>query len=847
MLITLAFRIPREHLDGVVGTVTAYPLTQDFAAAWDTLPRLYGKQPPYAVLATGLIAATGNPVRLFGESNLAADEVAAGSRSLLLTSDNALDRRLRTAVQAWERHLRDGEGSLVLAEQLPEPEPARAFSDYIALSTRRAPTAPGWVYRTAAWKIMRRVASTPLLIDDERTLALRIDTDGSLLAWDDLLARTTGDKTAFAMAKLTVKLVTKVGVEDPVLCFDAHLSRLSPRWYGRQTKHAWIAREEGATPILRLPVRHRKDKETDEWVSHLDPAIAAILEACQLKALELPAELPEKPDIVRPQLTYSRYQSIGSGPGPRFMYYLYKHILRTIPELKPLTYELDKRIKLPQPVRKFMIDGIPSDGVGPSGYKHVTLVCLYSTPDARRRMLAGLKALTGRPIRPTPGGPGIKINDRLDVVAVWSDELVSHNTVNRLEYLDQLRKMSSDPHHLVAVWAETSFHPLADRPELDAKPHMRTLLAHLGIPSQFMATDPPVLPKNAEPRNEEVYEHVSRAALRDLLRAAGILDRRLLDALTTSRLKYPLNRKTLLVGIHLRRQQTGNGDPVLVLIMVAVYIDPASLESCRILVWSDLSRGWVRSAEGITSFYAGPIGSSRLGRSGEKAIRTRTLIENSLCDLATGDFADTPMVVFIGTRAARSIWPGLKDPQVGDGPLPGDLLRERGGDVAVVRLNTETEEIGRPVARVERSNKPGDANQPAAPGRKIYQLKDSVVPSWLFPGTSVRYRAKNGRRGAQRTRWNLSKDVDANTAMNDPWHSYTAKEIVVVEAGSWPPEALAVLTARMCEQAISWDDRTMSPVPLHLAKSVDEDHPNYRRSGFDEIPAVVEGDEAADA
>ena len=87
MLITLAYRLPRAHADAVLGSITAYPLTQDFGDAWTTLPAgRGGKKPRYSSLATGLCAATGQPVRLFGERDLAQHELDAGDRMLLLTS-----------------------------------------------------------------------------------------------------------------------------------------------------------------------------------------------------------------------------------------------------------------------------------------------------------------------------------------------------------------------------------------------------------------------------------------------------------------------------------------------------------------------------------------------------------------------------------------------------------------------------------------------------------------------------------------------------------------------------------------------------------------------------------------
>ena len=46
----------------------------------------------------------------------------------------------------------------------------------------------------------------------------------------------------------------------------------------------------------------------------------------------------------------------------------------------------------------------------------------------------------------------------------------------------------------------------------------------------------------------------------------------------------------------------------------------------------------------------------------------------------------------------------------------------------------------------------------------------------------------------------------------------------------WDPVALAALTARLCEQPVSWDGRIVYATPLHLAASADKDHPDYRGS-----------------
>ncbi|KEF17062.1 hypothetical protein DF18_31545 [Streptomyces rimosus] len=830
MLITLAYRVQRQDLDALLGTITAYPLTEEFEAAWEGLPKREGQQRPrYSALATGLVAATGRPVKLFGEYDLAEEEQRTGSRMLLLTSDGAFDDRLRIAVRAWEGHIRGGKGNAVLAGLLPTPEQARSFADFVTCRAGQVPVMPGWGFRTAGWQVMRKLAAKPLRVDGRAPVVLSMGTDGSLLSWDpdDLIVNRAG--TAFSMHRVTARLTTRAGIEDPVLCFDAHLSRISPQ--GNWAKNVWIDRGEEGAPILRLPIRRRPDKETGEWCSYLDPAIAKILEACQLSPLDIPDELPNVPEAIRPQMAGARFHALGSGPGPRFMLRLHEHIVRTLPSLVPLSYEVDKRIRLARRVTSYAVDGLPPAAVGPSGYQRVTLACVYGTPQGRERMLAELAELTGRSVEPLAGEPATPVNARLDVIARYCPDLLAHDTVNRASFLDSL-ELPPGENRLVAAWLETEYHPDAPGPELDAKPHLRRLLGHLGIPTQFLATEPTILPPKVTRNSPETKKHAARAALRDLLRAAGVLDSRLLEAVVAGGRPNGLTRKSLLVGIHARRQQTGADGTPLVLTMVALYVDPDSLANCQMLVYSDRRLAWVRGGQGVADFHADVIGTTRFGRTGKKAELTRDVVEARLGDLLALQPEGTPMVVFVDTQETRTIWPGLQNAQLGVGPLPADTLRDKGADVAIVRLNTEISEIGRPVTRREKANMPSDPGKPAAPDRKVYQLADGDRHCWLFAGRSASIKAKGGDRGALSTRWTLPAGLTSQLAV--PWHSYTGKEIVVVSPGSWAPEQLASLTASLCEQALSWDDRTQMPVPLHIATVVDEDHPDYRVSGEEE-------------
>jgi pPIWI_RE module N-terminal domain len=235
VLATLAFRIPPNRLGQVLGHITAYPLTEEFAQAWDRLPRIRldsGRPgtPKYASLAAALRAVTAHPVRLFGPWDLSEAEQVAGAHALLLTTAPIDPRLLHTAVDAWEHLVRKDQDLRTLTPVLPDvPEPPRSFGACLDLDARRAPRAPGWVFEAAAWQVMRRLAAHPLELDGRSPIAFRLDTDGDLLAWDDLVTNVWSDRTGYGMARVSCNIVTIAGLSDLVLRFDAHLTRLDQR------------------------------------------------------------------------------------------------------------------------------------------------------------------------------------------------------------------------------------------------------------------------------------------------------------------------------------------------------------------------------------------------------------------------------------------------------------------------------------------------------------------------------------------------------------------------------------------------------------------------------------------
>lgn len=846
MLITLSYRLPRARAAEILGTITAYPLTAEFSDAWSKLPKgKSGKQPHYSSLATGLCAATAQPVRLFGERDLTEDEVDAGSRMLLLTS-RPFDYRLPVALTTWEHQIRGDQAPETLTPLLPEPEPARPLADYITFRPNASPEAPNWVYRSAAWQLTAHLARQPLRIDGRPPLTLRMDTDGSLLAWeaDDLI--TSPDGTAFGMARIAARLVTSPGTGDLIVCFSAHLSRIAPKWAA--VKRAWIARDDPGALLLRLPVHHRRRPrddpraEADPWRHDLSREVPAIIEACELEPITLPDGLPAVPGGIRPLAPGYRHP-LGTGLGARFMLRLHEHVTACLPALEPLGLEPDKAITLAQ---REPTPALTDAAIGSAGYQRLTIACLYATAGARDRMLGALQELTGEPLTSLPDGQPRPVSGHLSVIAFHCPQMLAHGEPKRAAHLDRLLAapgLVRDHDSLACAWVETEFHPEMniDR-TADAKPHLRRLLAHSGIPSQFLATEPVTIPKGARRRTESATAHAARSALHDLLRIVGILDGRILQAVTSPR-HHRLDRPVLLVGIHARRQQTGdNEDPPLVLVLAVIRATPHPDVPWQALLYSGKQRRWLRHAAGIADFHSRAIGDPALGRTEEKAARTRDLVEKYLAQLAD-DHPGLPMVIFTDAPATRTIWPGLQDRHFGVGAMPGDTLRAAGTEVAVVRSN-HNDEIGRPVTRQGEGIMPGDPFQPAAPGRRVYRRTDTDQPVWLFAGISRTYGAKGGAAGAQYTRWTVPAGLSG--MVRKPWHSYTATEISVPCPGTWDPAALAALTARLCEQPVSWDGRIVYATPLHLAASADKDHPDYRAATPQEVDDEADDTALAD-
>jgi hypothetical protein len=295
-----------------------------------------------------------------------------------------------------------------------------------------------------------------------------------------------------------------------------------------------------------------------------------------------------------------------------------------------------------------------------------------------------------------------------------------------------------------------------------------------------------------------------------------------------------------LVGIHVRRQNVSrvkgaktSTRPRLVSVLVAIHAHPDPSIPWTVRLYRP-DTGWTRHPEALAAFYAAAIGPEIPTQQEQQAYADlRDMADTALDELRK--LADHPIIVMADADATRRIWNGLADSHLRTGRLPGDGL-PHAQDIAVVRINSNDDDIPRPAHRTD-GQQSKDPAQPATPGNRVYELTgDDGTRSWLLGKTSRTYAAdQTGRIGATYTRFTLPEDQAAKHGK--PWHAFTGTEFVVTRTGLLTEDTLLALTARLCAQPISWDGRTRWPVPLHMARIADEDHPYYRTDEASDTPA----------
>lgn len=553
---------------------------------------------------------------------------------------------------------------------------------------------------------------------------------------------------------------------------------------------------------------------------------AEVVEACGLHPLTLPAEFGATPGPVRP-IGKPPKHSIGKAPGVRFLYQLGKHATRQL-DTPPLRYA-----RTPITVAPHITGPVPAgqlnDAIAATDVEHLRIVCLYATPPVRRRMIDALAAYSTAEVNPLAGLPDdhlIQLTDRLSVVLHHAPVLLAHGPASRTVH--DIPWLNAPDDTAIAALAETEWDP-DDPPKDDAKHRVRLLLALRNVVAQFLNSKwtPPKPHKytiKGEARIRVGKDEPAIAAVRDLLRHAGIIDNRLAVATTRPRLTGRLDHDATLVGLHIRehrpRKKGGIKPPArLVIRLVAMHASPDLKRPWRTETYSDQHGQWVPYRLGNATYHATDLGTTKLSRENKHKQAVRDYVEEAL---AAGKFDRTKrLVLFVDAQGCRGIWPGLNDACFGNGILPGDTIDHP--DIAVVRC-ANGDRIAQPTHRGHGPTT-ADSNQPDLPRTTLYEHNENDTHSWLLAQPSRTYRSSQitARAGAAYTRWTLPPDKSAWAGKD--WHGLTAIEIAIAKPGTWTLRYLAALTARLCQQAASWDDRTQNPTPLHLAERPDLDHP----------------------
>lgn len=836
---TLCYPIDPDTL----GDLVLYPLTAEFQLAWDRLAQQIKRRaerdeiiPAHASLATALTAATNRPVRLFPAHRLSTDHTAGGVVALLVTTGVIDKRIMNAAVTRFEQLSSDNPESDTLAPLLRgvthRTQPLRKY-----LRTdpdTGAVSAPGWLFDAARWNLAARVAAAPMLIDDSLPITLRLDTDGTLIAFDHPLSRTSGnDVVGHATLHISTSIITVPGAQRLYLRMDGHVARHPYSW--SFVKNTWLDRGDPALPILKLPVLSpypAKGRHEPIFKGYT----AEVVESCGLHPLTLPAQIGAEPGPVRP-IGKPRKHSIGKGPGVRFLYQLGRHATQQL-GVEPLRYG---RTSLSAGSASSHVTGpIPVDrmdaAIAATDVQHLRIVCLHATPATRHRMVDALDVYSDTPAQfgGVPDDQPVRLTQRLSAVLHNASLLLAHGPHSRT--LDDVPWLDTDPGTAVVVLAETEWDP-ADPPMHDAKHAVRRLLAHHGIVSQFLNSrrSPPKTRRrviNGELRVVEPGDVPATAAVRDLLRQSGVVDNRFATATAGNSLVGYLDRDATLVGIHIRqhtpRRQGQHTPPKrLVIRLVAMHATLKPDQPWRTMSYSDSRGTWVPYRVGAADYHATDIGTTKLSRRTGDRSKVRDYIDQALTAAA---FDRTrSVVIFVDAEACKGIWTGLNDATFGAATLPGDNVDHP--DIAVVRC-ASGDRVAQPTHRGH-GRKTADPHQPDLPRATLYEHNEAGTRSWVLAQTSRVYRSSqlDSRAGATYTRWTVPTN---KTNLNGKdWHGLTAIEIAPATTGTWPADHLAALTGRLCQQAASWDDRTRTPAPLHLAELADLDHPQRAENAYD--------------
>lgn len=548
-------------------------------------------------------------------------------------------------------------------------------------------------------------------------------------------------------------------------------------------------------------------------------------------------------------------------------------------------------VKLTATYRLFPTPDAVLDSVNALGYQSADIRCLWYTDEARVRMMTVLSEAFKTSIEDVRDGEpvplvGDKITATFDEARTFLQQGPPGERPAAADVLGTI-----PPGQLIAALCETAMPVAPEKPgtdmdkkdtkskrqrtaeldALDAKPQTRFAMSPLGVPNQYLTG----VDDKGKIIKPSANDNPARLALMDLFRSMGVIDDRVANILDARTQRGSL-ADYVHVGIHVRRQNSryGQKEPKAVVTATALVPPRTSPAPWTLMAWSLTDPVWRPYPVAQTAFHAEnlpsrPAGTTERARWDEIGDQ----VERALDSL--WETFELPYIVTVDGNASRRIWGGLANVRVGADPgsaknagkywLPGASLAEPPS--AVIRVTTDAADVPRPVGAINVKDtetqgpgqQPEQTSTPVETTSGLYEVTtDFGTPFWILCTVPHQYDGSltTGRRlGSKRTRWDAARSTfvqeksseNRRSEINKNWYAMTSTEILPLATSPLiDPGALAEITAKLCHQTMGWTERADYPVPLHAARQMDADHPQYRRSTAnpnDEAEAVSDDDE----
>lgn len=807
---TTAFRLNSSHF----GQVCLYRPGERFSRTWDMLEKHWRfsnkssqyRQLPYQGLTTALQVLSGDLILL--------NRLHNNNKAFIVSRKPVNLEDLAIAMGSWEANVLNRKDR-PLSSKLDDLKFEDVMvSDLIQNRKSQCPTVPdteGWVWQAALWEVAYRFMQTPLETD-AGPLHFRMDSESSLLTWDTLIQPDSDDNSA-AMHKISFKMITIPGIEEPIASIRSSLVRLAPGW--KETggaRYAWAAQSDSDI-ILRAAVSNFRQND-GSWQTHWKDNAVDVLRGASFHPLPCTLKGPGLNGALRTGYRKQpRYSKIGRGTGIWFHECVAHHARKVLgPEVRGL--ELDPLHAGRFPTRK---KASPRIYLGCDKNSHepaLNLLVVYAGSDVRLRIRNTLAYTLSheahdndldaidhfcRQLHTLQDNQPLKCGPvRLQFIKPQNAREFLLKQNKRKDILDWLNTWLPGADKSGSAWAaiiETDASLTGAKNDLcDPKAILRSEMSRQGMVTQFITKDSAPSKDSKEQVNDEKFtDYATANAIEDLMRSAGFFLR-----------PFPGINGTegnVAVGIYAvapKNKTTGKKGPQQFLInLVAVELGTTK-------AWGYIpSKGWSPLNKATAWFLSNDNLMPR-----EKV---RRLAENAIEQLALA-INPSRTILLLDAIGCRGFWPCLRDKD--DNALPSWMTR---GNKAVVRVRAHKEEVPCPAG----ANGWDEGFNPAkfTPFRTM-AVSDAQgnAPFFVLSGSAVMDQGKSAR--------NSTRFAAPSKALQKDWHSLGATELFIMEPGEWDIIDLLKSVAMLCRVAPNWQRTLRWPSPLHLARAVVQDHPH---------------------